>query len=189
MNRLFNLAFGAVIQHVVKQKVREGSIKAVKAYISAVKGARLALMGLTALGVTASILVSGIVLMIIGLVGLFTLNANSFAITMLVIGAVLTLLVAIGFALMFSQKRWLELSKSYELMDAVLAPWPGVLPPNPLNVVKGEYHPDTTERAALRDETAPAYRMKMKEMERESIENEIREREIERAGLEPHFAR
>lgn len=179
MNRLLNLALSAIVGDLLKAKVREGSIKALKAYLMAIKGLRFGVMGLVALGVTASILVSGLVLMIIGLVGLFTLNSNSFSISVLVIGALMTLATGIGFALLFSQRRWLELSKSYELMDAVLAPWPGSLPPNPVDVFKGNPIPVEEEVTVARPSEPP----------RTWVVEERREFEREPAGLEPQFAR
>lgn len=137
INRFMNMAFGAFIRHFLQQKVRKGSIQAVKYYITAVKFVRFGIMGLFGLGVAASILVSGIVLMIVGIVGLLPIEAQSVAITVLVIGLVLALLSAFAMLILFSQRRWLEMSKSYEMMDAALAPWKGMMPPNPVDVLKG----------------------------------------------------
>ena len=137
INRLMNTAFGAIIHQLIKGKVRNGSIQAVKGYIQAVKFARLALMGLFGVGAAAAILVAGIFLMITGIIGLLPIDPNTVAMIILAMGGVLTLISVIGFFLVFSQKRWLEMSKSYELMDAALAPWDGMLPPNPVEVMKG----------------------------------------------------
>ena len=136
-NRMMNMAFGAVIRHFLQQKIRGGSIRAVKAYIQGVKYARLAVMGLFGIGAVSAVLVAGIVLTIVGIVGLLPIETTTMAWTILIIGLILTAVTGIGLAMGFKQKRWLELSRSHELMDTVLKPWPGVLPPNPLDSFKG----------------------------------------------------
>jgi hypothetical protein len=152
VNRFMNMAFGAIVGQMLKHKIREGSIKAVKGYIEVVKYARLGVLGLFGLGAVAALLISGIVLMVIGVVGLLPIEATTAAIVLLVVGALLTLLVGVGLYMAFQQSRWLEVSRSYELMDTVLAPWPGVLPPNPMEVVKGNLHvPPAPSRQELRE--------------------------------------
>lgn len=138
LNRLLNMAIDAFLTQVLEPRIREGSIKAVKGYITAVKGVRLGLLALFALGLAGAVLVSGIVLTVVGLVGLMPIDVNAMAVSILVIGVLLSLIAGIGIAMVFNQRRWLEMSKSYELMDAVLSPWPGMLPPNPIDVMRGE---------------------------------------------------
>lgn len=137
MNRIMNMMFGAFVGRFLKEKIRRGSIQALKGYLQAIKVVRLGLLGLFGLGAVAAVLVSGIVLTIVGIVALLPISTTAMAITVLVIGLLFALGSGIGLMMGFSQKRWLEMSKSYELMDAVLAPWPGMLPPNPVDVVKG----------------------------------------------------
>ncbi len=153
LERFMNTAFGALIGQMVKERIRRGSIQAVKGYIQGVNVARYALMGLFGIGAVSAILVTGLLLVIIGIVGLLPIEATSMAITLLVIGLVLALVSGIGLIIAFNQKRWLEMSKSYELMDAVLAPWPGVLPPNPMEVVKG--HKPVSRDSGVYDPTTP----------------------------------
>lgn len=138
--RLLNMAFGAVLGHLLKQRIRSGSIQAVKGYIQLIKAARTLVIGLVVAGGAAGVLIGGVLLMVVGLVGLLPVDPNTVAIIILCIGGVITALSAFGFYAFFSEKRWLEMSKAYDLMDAALAPWDGVLPPNPVDVVKGRMH-------------------------------------------------
>ena len=88
-------------------------------------------MGLSALSMLSAVFVSGIILLVLGLIALIPLAAANFQIVLLSVGALLTILSGTAVFLGFSEKRWLELSKSYEMMDAVLGPWEGLTPPNP----------------------------------------------------------
>lgn len=145
MNRIFGFAFGALVRQVLRERIRRGSIQAVKVYITMVKNARMALLGLLALGATASILVTGIVLAIVGILGLLPLEARTISWTLLVVGALLAIVSGVGLGMIFSQRRWLELSRSYELMETALAPWPGIFPPNPMGVFRGSTSEDEEE--------------------------------------------
>lgn len=160
MKRLFNLVFSAIIGHLIKQKIREGSIKIVRAYVAVVKNIRLAALGVFALSAAAAVLVSGLVLVIVGLVSFLPMDASRMPWVILSIGAVLALVSGIGLALVFSQKRWLQMSKSYELMEVVLGPWPGMLPPNPAEILKGKGRlaSDLVATAGERDVTVPRAR-------------------------------
>jgi hypothetical protein len=140
LNRIMNMALGAVIGQLLKQKIRNSSIQAVKSYIQLVKGARAIAMALVAIGAVAAVIVAGIMLTVVGLVGLLPVDPNTVAIIILCIGLVMTLAAGIAVYGFFNEKRWLEMSKAYDLMDAALAPWDGILPPNPVDVVKGETH-------------------------------------------------
>lgn len=134
--KYFALTFANIISHFFRDKIRHGSIQTVKFYIKSVRFARLGLVGLIGLGAISALFVAGVVLTIVGIIGVLPLEPATRAIMVLVIGVLLTAIVGIGLALTLSQKRWLELSKSYELMDAALAPWPGPLPPNPAEVIR-----------------------------------------------------
>ena len=135
-NRIMSMALSAVLGQVIEQRVRKGSIVAVKNYIQLVRIARMATLGLVGLSVAAAILVAGILLVVVGIVGLLPIEPNTVAIILLSIGGLLTLVAAAGFGFAFSEKRWLEVSKAYELMDVALGPWDGMLPPNPLEVLR-----------------------------------------------------
>lgn len=155
MIRLLNMAFGAVLGQLLKQRIRSGSIQAVKGYIQLVKAMRTLVIGLVVAGGAAGVLIGGILLTVVGLVGLLPVDPNTVAIIVASIGGVLTLVAGIGFYTFFNEKRWLEMSKAYDLMDAALAPWDGVLPPNPMDVVKGRAHvpvsPSAEEIRAARE--------------------------------------
>jgi hypothetical protein len=118
--------------------LRAGSIKAVKAYIKTVKAARLAFMGLFGIGAFAAVLISGICLVIAGIVGLLPITAQAVAIILLVIGAIMAIGSSVALTMILNQKRWLQASKSYELMEAVIAPWPDSIPPKASVVLSGQ---------------------------------------------------
>lgn len=137
LNRLMNMALGAVIGQLLKQKVRNSSIQAVKAYIQLVKGARAVAMALVAIGAVAAVIVAGVILTVVGLVGLLPIEPNTVALIILCIGVVMTLTASFFVYGAFREKHWLEMSKAYDMMDVALAPWNGILPPNPMDVLKG----------------------------------------------------
>lgn len=153
LNRIISYAVEAVLTQVLQQRIRDGSILAVKGYITAIKGLRMAFLGLFGLGVASAVLVVGVALALVGAMALLPIGPTGFAISLLAIGLILSLLAGIGLGLLFSQRRWLEVSRSYELMDAVLQPWPGLLPPNPVDILKGRGMEDAVAR---RGEGLPA---------------------------------
>ena len=144
LNRILSMALSAVLGQVIEQRVRKGSIAAVKNYIQLVRLARMATLGLVGLSVAAAVLVAGILLVVVGIVGLLPIEPNTVAIILLSVGALLTLIAAIGFGFAFNEKRWLEVSKAYELMDVALGPWDGILPPNPLEILLQQDSPKPT---------------------------------------------
>lgn len=125
LNRLLRHGVALLAERILKRKIREGSIKAVKGYLHLVRGARSALLGLFALGLTGSVLVSGVVLAVVGAVGLLPIATATMSVVILVIGLCMALSAAVAVVIVFSQRRWLKVSRSYELMDTVLAPWKG----------------------------------------------------------------
>ncbi|MES2855336.1 MAG: hypothetical protein V4692_05715, partial [Bdellovibrionota bacterium] len=136
-SRLIQIILRSMIAPAVEPTLRSGSIKAVKAYIQAVKVARLALMGLFGIGAFAAVLVTGVCLLIFGAVGLLPIDPQMVALIILIVGAVMTLVSGIALYMMLSQKRWLAASRAYEMMEAVMAPWPDSIPPNPADVFRG----------------------------------------------------
>ncbi len=135
----------AVYTRFFEAKIRRGSLQAVRGYLRAVEFARLGLMGLVALGATAALFVSGVILLVMGLLALAPLEPTTFAVLTSGIGILLMLAAGIAMAIVFSQKRWLEMSKSYELMEVALGPWPGAVPPNPLKAVRRHHEEEAYE--------------------------------------------
>lgn len=193
LKRLVNNAIGAMLDHYLKEllqdRIREGSIKLVKGYITAVKGVRLAALGIFVLGVAAAVLVTGLVLMIVGLVQLLPVGATTMAVTVLVIGFLLALVAGVGLGLLFSEKRWLRASRSYELMDAVLAPWPGVLPPNPVEIIWGhpQAHVEQVAPAPEQAKKTPAPPAEISSREF-SVASQVASRDFDPRGLSPQIS-
>lgn len=134
--RLLRTLFMNIYVRFFESRVRRGSLQAVRGYIKAVEYVRFGLMGLVALGATAALFVAGIILLVMGLLSLAPLEATTLAVLTSGIGIVLMLIAGVVMAMVFSQKRWLEMSKSYDLLDVALSPWPNAIPPNPLNVIR-----------------------------------------------------
>jgi len=135
-SRLLRTLFMQIYSRFFQAKVRRGSLQAVRGYIKAVEYVRLGLMGLAALGATAALLVSGVILLLMGLLALVPMEPTTFAVLTSGIGIVFILIAGIMMAIVFSQKRWLEMSRSYDLLDVALSPWPNAVPPNPLKVIR-----------------------------------------------------
>ncbi|HVK62021.1 MAG TPA: phage holin family protein [Bdellovibrionales bacterium] len=137
-NSLIQVALRSLIAPILEKPVRSGSLKAVKAYVQTVQVARMALMGLFGVGAFMAILVAGIFFLIFGGVGMLPIEPRTMAMIMLITGAVLAVVGGIALAMILSQRRWLEMSRSYDLMEAALAPWPNSVPPDPRDVLKGK---------------------------------------------------
>ncbi|MEK7358175.1 MAG: phage holin family protein [Bdellovibrionota bacterium] len=137
MSRITDEIFKMIVEPFLRPRIKRGSIKAIKGYVTGVKFARFAAMGLFGLGVYSALFVVGFFLLVFGAVGLLPIEAETVAWTALIVGAVLFIASSIGAIIAFSQRRWLTMSKSYEMMDAVLSPWPTMMPPNPKAVVRG----------------------------------------------------
>lgn len=135
-SRLLKALFMQIYTRFFETKVRRGSLQAVRGYIKAVEYVRLGLIGLVALGATAALLVSGVILLLMGLLALAPLEPTTLAVLTSGIGIVFILIAGIMMAIVFSQKRWLEMSRSYDLLDIALSPWPNAVPPNPLKVIR-----------------------------------------------------
>lgn len=154
--RITDEIFRTIVEPFLRPRIKRGSIQAVKGYVTAVKFGRYALMGLFGLGAFSAILVIGLFMAILGAVGLIAVEPETVAWTGLIMGLVLFLGALIGALVMFSQRRWLEMSKSYELMDSVLSPWPTMMPPNPKSVLKGYGPHGELDRATRRVENEKA---------------------------------
>jgi hypothetical protein len=87
-----------------------------------------------------ALFVAGIVLTIGAILWLMPLEAETRIWTALIVGLILMIIGAVVLAMLFSQRRWLELSRSYDLMDAVIEPVPTAasVPKNFIRAFKGQ---------------------------------------------------
>lgn len=136
-----------LIDHFVKQvvvpylepRMRTGSIKAAKAYIQAVRLARTLVLRGFLIGALSAILITGMLMLVFGILALLPLQPIVMPIVAIVLGALFASTTGLAFYVFFKEKNWLEVSKAYEVMEAVTAPWENeVVPPNPLAVLRGE---------------------------------------------------
>jgi hypothetical protein len=136
---VFNQIFDDVVTPYLEPRIKKTSLQAVKGYIKSVELARLVAMGTYALGAASAIAVTGVILMIVAIIGLLPIDPRSALISILVVGAVLTIASAVVAYLGFRQKQWLELSKSREMMEAAMKPWPTAYSvPDPRMIFKAE---------------------------------------------------
>jgi hypothetical protein len=139
MNRLFDHFFNQVIIPYLEPRVRTGSIKAAKAYLQAVKVARKLVIGGFVIGTLSTFLIVGVLMALFGVLALLPLQPQVVPIVAIVLGALFSLSTGIGFYVFFREKTWLKITKSYDVMEAVTAPWESeVMPPNPMAVLRGE---------------------------------------------------
>lgn len=139
MNKLFNHFFDRVIVPYLEPRMRTGSIKAAKAYLEGVRFARLLVMRGFMIGSLSAILITGVLMLVFGILALLPLMPQVIPIVAIVLGTLFAGTTGFGFYVFFKEKNWLAATKAYEVMDAVTAPWESeVTPPNPLAVLRGE---------------------------------------------------
>ena len=140
MTKLLNLAVGFLLRRVVREEVRVQSLKAVRAYVATIANVRLGVMAMAALIGIIAMLVAGVILVVGSLLALFDVSEEALAWIQLAAGLLFTSFGVVTLAILFNQKRWLQLSKSYDLMDAVIEPVPTVasIPKNFVRAFKGE---------------------------------------------------
>lgn len=137
MSKITDEIFTKIVEPYLAPRIKRGSITAVKGYVTGVKFARLAAMGLFGLGVCTALFVVGLFLAVFGFLGLMPITPEAVAWSALIVGVLLFTVSGIGALVAFRQRRWLEISKSYELMDAVISPWSSAMPPNPKSIFDG----------------------------------------------------
>lgn len=154
------------VKRIFAEEIRLGGLKAVRAYIKAVSFARLGAMGFVGAIAAVSLIMTGFVLLIGGLLAVLGVSGAALAWVALIVGLVLTGAGVAGAILGFSEKRWLELSRSYELMDAVIEPVPTAkaVPKNMVAAFKGEPMEHTLRTAILPKPVPPPRPAKTKSM-------------------------
>ena len=136
---LVDQIFNDVVTPYLEPRIKRTSIKAVKGYIKGVAVARKIALTSYGIGAAAAVLVSGIVLMVVAIIGLLPINPQAALISLLVLGAVMTAVAAFIAYQGFAEKKWLEMSKSHEMMEAVLKPWPTAYSvPDPRKILQSE---------------------------------------------------
>lgn len=140
LNSVLNFAVGLALKRTVREQVRLNGIKAVRAYVSAVGKIRVGAMALVGLIAAISLFIAGLVLTVGALVAMIPMSESALRMTTLVIGALLVTAGGVGLVMAFSQRRWLHVSRAYELMEAVVEPVPSALsvPKNLVRALKRE---------------------------------------------------
>jgi hypothetical protein len=164
MNKYLRFAISLLVKPILAEEVRLKGLQAVKAYLKTVGIVRLGSMGAVGGIAALALLVCGFVLFVGGLLAVLGVSGAALAWTSLIIGAILTTAAVVGFLWAFKESRWLEYSKSYELMNAVVDPVPNpkAVPQNMVAAVKGEptIH---VPRAEIQPHYDPPYQRKHRE--------------------------
>lgn len=139
MSKFFAHFINQVLVPYLEPRMRTGSIKAAKAYLEAVRLARSLVLRGFILGSLSSILIAGLLMLVFGVLALLPLYPQVVPIVAIVLGALFAGTTGIGFSIFFREKNWMKVTKAYDVMEAVTAPWENeVVPPNPFAVFKGE---------------------------------------------------
>jgi len=116
----FFIQFSA--HELVREEARLQGLRAVRQYISAIAKLRLGLMALFGLIALIALTVGGVLMITVGVISLLPVEPRTQSWSAIVIGAVLLLVGIFVYRYLFLQRRWLEMSRSYELMDVVIHP-------------------------------------------------------------------
>lgn len=120
---VFEQIFNEVITPYLEPRIKKSSLQAVKTYVKGVEKARKVAIASYGLGTAASILVTGVILMIVAVLGLLPIAPVTALISMLVLGAILTIGSIVVVVKGLSQATWIEKSKSNEMIEAAMKPW------------------------------------------------------------------
>ncbi len=164
MNKYLQYAISFLVKPILAEEVRLKGLQAVKVYLKTVGVVRVGAMGSVGGIAAVALLVCGFVLFVGGLLAVLGVSGEALAWTSLVIGALLTTAAVVGFIWAFKESRWLEYSKSYDLMNALVDPVPNptAVPRNIVAAVKGEptVH---VPRAEIQPQYDPPYQRKHRE--------------------------
>lgn len=139
IKKLLEHFINQVVVPYLEPRLRTGSIKAAKAYIEAVRLTRTLVLRGFVIGSLSAILITGVLMLIFGVLALLPLMPQVIPIVAIVLGTLFAGSTGIGFYIFFREKNWLTVSKAYEVMEAATAPWESeIKPPNPLAVFRGE---------------------------------------------------
>lgn len=139
MKSVLEHIFENVVEPYLAPQLKRGSIKAVQSYVSSIKVLREVALTSFRIGSVAGVLVTGLVLIVVGVIGLLPVTAQAALISVIVLGVVMTS-VATYLALQGAkEKNWITWSKSNELIAAVTGEWENsLIPPNPRDVMSSQ---------------------------------------------------
>ncbi len=122
MKNIMTLLFRLVMDQYLATQMRSGAIKAVRGYIQAVKTIRQITLGVSGLSLVVSLFTAGVTLLLVGLISFIPMSAKSASWVLTIAGLIVALAGFLVLRAVFKEQRWLELSKSYDLMEAVVEP-------------------------------------------------------------------
>jgi hypothetical protein len=141
---IFDQIFNDVVTPYLEPRIKRSSIKAMKGYIKGVEMARQIAITSYRIGIVAAIAVAGVTLMLVAIAGLLPLDPRAALLGLLTLGAVMAAGAAFLAHQWFREKQWLEMSKSHEMMDAVLKPWATAYSiPDPRKILQKEEAQDS----------------------------------------------
>lgn len=139
MKSILNRIFEDIVEPYLAPRIKRGSIGAVKSYVSSIKILRDVALTSFTIGTVAGVLVTGLVLVAVGVIGLLPISAQAMMISMIVIGLLMTAVAAYLAWDGARETKWLEWSKSNQLIEAAIGEWENsLIPPNPKTVMKAQ---------------------------------------------------
>ncbi len=122
MNHLMNIAVGTFVGRAFREEIRNRGLKALRAYIEGVGKVRTGAMLMTGLISVVALLVAGVILVFSAIVAMLPLTPAAMSWIALISGAILMFIGIMTLSYLFSQKRWLKQSRSTELIETFTDP-------------------------------------------------------------------
>ncbi len=153
---LVDQLFHEVITPFLEPRIKKNSLKAVKAYVKTIQGLRATAISLFGLSAIAAVIVTGVLLMVIAVVGLLPIDPRSALIAMLVVGVLLTAAGSFLAYGAFKEDIWLEKTKAGDLIEAAMKPWETPYSiPDPRKIFGGESSSPSNRSASIERVPAP----------------------------------
>jgi hypothetical protein len=163
VNKYLKYAIALVVKPILAEEIRVKGLQALKGYLQTIAVVRVGAMGAIGGIAALALLVCGFVLFVGGLLSVLGVSGITLSWIALIIGAILTIAAVVGFFWAFSESRWLEYSKSYDLIDALAEPVPNpkAVPQNVVAAFKGE-PAQHVQRSEIQPHYNPPYERKHK---------------------------
>ena len=151
MKSVLGHIFENVIEPYLAPQIKRGSLQAVKGYVSSIKILREIALTSFRLGIVAGVLVTGLVLIVIGTLGLLPITQEAMLISVIGIGFVMTSVASYIAFEGAKERNWIKWSKANQLISAAIGDWDNpLIPPDPRVVMSKQ----TADRAAESERSA-----------------------------------
>lgn len=118
--RILHMALTFVFKRIMRHELRHRGIRAVRAYVQAIAKVRAGTMAIVGVIACVALSVVGFTLFLGAILWMLPVTAVAMAWIVLLIGLIFTAPGVAVLYYLFSQRRWLEVSRTYELMDVTI---------------------------------------------------------------------